>query len=301
MSLLLVLAIALAFPLTPGSTRPTDPTLSATIQRLFHSTFTSDDDRADIAQAMRIYRKQGFPSITQVGDEAAYEFVVMLASTTVPTDIRRQILSKVREAAARDEVPSDAAIFYAARLHIEKIQHEAEAHPPTNPGLRDEIERMYKTDQAVRQVHGFDARKMEETDKQHSARLWAILKMYGVPTYSMVGPDAAGEFVTMIQHQPPRFRQKVLPELKANVEAGQADPESYALVYDRSQGDLGKKQLYGENLKCTAGGKMHEAPIADEAHVNQRRAELGLIRVELYARIVAELEPQFGAPAPAAR
>jgi hypothetical protein len=104
----------------------------------------------------------------------------------------------------------------------------------------------------------------------------------------MVGPEAAGEFVTMIQHQPARFREEVLPTLKAEVDIDEADPESYALVYDRSQRDLGKKQLYGEQLECKVGERMHEAPIEGEFHVDQRRAELGLIRVELYARMLAE-------------
>jgi hypothetical protein len=54
----------------------------------------------------------------------------------------------------------------------------------------------------------------------------------------------------MIQHQSPEFRRKVLPKLKANVDAGQADPGSYAMVFDRSQTDTGKKQMYGENLTC---------------------------------------------------
>lgn len=112
-----------------------------------------------------------------------------------------------------------------------------------------------------------------------------------------MGPEAAREFITLIQHQPASFRRQVLPKLKANVVAGQADPESYALVYDRSQGDLGKKQLDGENLVCSAGEKLHEAPIKDEGHVNERRAELGLIRIELYARRVEETMPQFCPPA----
>jgi hypothetical protein len=152
---------------------------------------------------------------------------------------------------------------------------------------------MYKADQAVRQQKGFDVNKMNATDEQHSSALRAILDKYGVPRYSMVGPEAATEFIAMIQHQPPAFRQRVLPKLKEDVEIGEADPESYAMVYDRSQRDLKKNQLYGEQLECNAGRQMHEAPIEDEAHVDERRAELGLIRVELYARIVKELMPQF--------
>jgi hypothetical protein len=88
---------------------------------------------------------------------------------------------------------------------------------------------------------------------------------FGVPTYRMVGPEAASEFVTMIQHQSPDFRMKVLPKLKTNVEAGQADPGSYATVFDRSQTDAGKKQMYGENLTCDSEHpKLHTVPIEDE-------------------------------------
>jgi hypothetical protein len=140
---------------------------------------------------------------------------------------------------------------------------------------------------------------MNATDHQHSKALIAILDRYGVPTYSMVGPEAAGEFVIMIQHQSAAFRQRVLPKLKVDVKNGEVDPESYAMVYDRSHRDLGRNQLYGEQLECNAGQQMHEAPIEDEAHVDERRAELGLIRVELYAQIVKELTPQLCPPASA--
>jgi hypothetical protein len=194
------------------------------------------------------------------------------------------------------EVPADVAAFYEARLRLERIKESADAHPPANPELRDEIESMAGRDQAVRELRGFDADVMTRVDRQNAAPLQAILDSVGVPTFSMVGPKAAGDFVMLIQHQPAQFRERALPGLKSNVETGEADPEGYALVYDRSQRDLGRKQLYGQQLECDAGKRMHEAPIEDEAHVNRRRAELGLIRVELYARIAAEMMPQFCAP-----
>ena len=84
----------------------------------------------------------------------------------------------------------------------------------------------------------------------------------------------------------------MLPKLKANVDAGQADPGSYAMVFDRSQMDAGKKQRYGENLVCDSQHpQLHTGPIEDEDHVNQRRAELGLIRLELYAQLVVRMTP----------
>jgi hypothetical protein len=54
----------------------------------------------------------------------------------------------------------------------------------------------------------------------------------------------------------------------------------------------GKKQRFGERLVCQSG-KLHEAPIEDEEHVNQRRAEIGLMRIELYSYMVARMMPQM--------
>jgi CubicO group peptidase (beta-lactamase class C family) len=199
----------------------------------------------------------------------------------------------VNGAARSRKLPADAPAFYKARLRHEELKRRAESHAPSNPALREEIEAMYKTDQAVRQQKDFDVRTMGETDQQHASALLAILDRHGVPTNSMVGPSAGGHFIDLIQHQSSAFRQRVLAKLKENVEMGEADAESYAMVYDRSQRDLGSNQLYGEQLECNAGQQIHEAPIEEKAHLDERRAELGLIRVELYARFVKELMPQF--------
>lgn len=287
-----------------AATRVTDRPLQERIERLFHTVFFADDESKEAlarSEVEQIYANQGLPRVGEVGDEAAYEFVVLLLSEKFPLAFRTEVLAKVNEAVARNEIPRDAATFYAAKLRIEKAKADAEAHPPSNPPLRDEIHRMYRVDQAVRQQHGFDPKKLEQTDHEHSAPLQAILNKYGVPTYAMVGPEAAGEFVIMIQHQPAGFRQQVLPKLKANVDAGQADPESYALVYDRSMRDAGRKQFYGEQFVCNAGEKLHAAPIEDEPHLNERRAELGLIRIEFYERMLAETMPQFCPPSTATK
>lgn len=300
MALIFLTAALLSLPHTVppqnSAQSPKYPAFTARIERLFHTIVTTEDESLEAAghnEVQEMYAVHGFYTVAEVGDEAAYEFVTLLSSEKLAADLRTQILSKVKDAGARGDVPSDAVIFYEARLRIENAKKAAEAHAPTNPELRDKIESMSKVDQAVREQQGFDAVKMEATDRANAAPLQAILNRYGVPTFATVGPQAAGDFVLMILHQPPEFRRQVLEKVKVAVDAGQADPESYAKVYDRSQSDLGQKQLYGEQLICNAGEKMHEAPIEDEAHVNQRRAELGLIRVEIYARIAAEMMPQF--------
>jgi hypothetical protein len=278
--------------------KPADPTLAARIKQLVHIVLASDDESdAPQAEVKVILAKHGLPTIREVGEEAAYDFVVLLTGDRLPRELQAEASSKIRIAAARHDLPPDAGVFYEARLRSETTKEAARKRAPDNPGLRDQIEDLVKADQEVRQQKGFDATRMAEVDARNAPLLQGILDRYGVPTYAMVGPQATGDFLLMIQHQPPQFRQQVLPKLKALVAAGQADPENYAMAYDLSQRDLGKKQLYGERLECKAGETMREAPIEDEAHVNQRRAELGLLRVELYASLIAELMPQFCPPA----
>src|SRR5258708_3785121 len=266
-----------------------DSVLAARIQRLLQVVLTTGDEKQEAAaeaEAKEIFRERGLPGIADVGDEAAYEFVLLTCSPG-PAEFQKQVLRKALDGAKRHEIPSDAASYCAAHVRQEMLKASAKKHAPSNPGLREQIEQLFKADQAVREKNGFDIEKMSQTDCELRAPLEAIFVKYGVPTYRMVGPQAASAFITMIQHQSPEFRMKVLPKLKANVDGGQADPGSYAMVFDRSQTDAGKKQTYGENLICDSQHpKLHTGPIEDELNVNQRRAAIGLMRLALYAQLV---------------
>jgi hypothetical protein len=287
---LIVLAVALQ-PSAP------DAALAARIPQLFHAVVALDDNdpqvRAAEAEVHEIFTRRGVLTVDEVGDEAAYEFVLLLCSTG-PMSARTNALSSVQAALPKRIIPADAGTYCAARIKLDQLIAKARVRPPSNPALGKTIHDMFVRDQAVRQPKDFDPVRMTETDRELEAPLAAILERHGVPTYALAGVEAASEFVTMIQHQPPEFRRKALPRLKANVDAGQADAGSYAMVYDRSQRDEGRNQLYGANLECNeTSPELHEAPIDDEAGVNDRRARLGLMRMELYARLVIEMSPRM--------
>ncbi len=266
------------------------------IQQWFHVVVTTGDEKQKEAaqgEAKEIFTKRGLPTVAAVGDEAAYKFV-FLTCIPGPAAFQSQVLRKALEAAKRHEIPADAASYCAARVRQEKVKAEEKKHVPADPAMREQIEQLFKADQAVRGKTGFDLEKMLQADREHAVVLEAIFVKYGVPTYRMVGPQAAAEFVTMIQHQSPELRGKVLPKLKANVDAGQADPGSYAMVFDRLQTDAGTKQMYGENLTCDQEHpELRTGPIEDEDHVNQRRAAIGLMRLELYTTLVVEMSPNL--------
>jgi hypothetical protein len=272
---------------------PEDAALATKIEKLLHTVLTTDNDAEDAAakaEMKTLFERRGLPTIAEVGNEAAYEFVV-LAFYQQPADFRARVLVEARQAAQQHEIPADALMFLEARARRERATELSRKTPPANPDLRDDILRMAEADQRVRQRKDFDAAKMEETDKQNEAPLRNIIDKYGVPTISMVGPKAANAFVLMVQHQSAEFRQRVLPGLKANVDAGEADPEAYALVYDRLQRNMGRKQFYGTQLECIANGTLEEAPLEDPAGVDERRAELGMLRLALYERVVRVVTP----------
>lgn len=270
--------------------QPRNERLASRIDQLFHRAF-SDDRTSRDADVKALYEQYGLPRIADIGDPASYEFVVLLSSQAM--ELLEEVAPEIKEAAGQKALPEDAAVFFESQFRLQKAKAEAKTRPPANPGLAGEIERLLETDQAVRQRDGFDLQKMIETDARLAPPMRNIFERYGVPTFEMVGPKAASDFIVMVQHQSAEFRARVLPRLKEAVDKGQSDPAMYAMVYDRAQRDLGKDQLYGETLECHTGESLHEAPILDEAHVNQRRAELGLVRLELYIKLVVENSPQL--------
>lgn len=271
-----------------------DAALAARIESLVDTLIADPDTGRDtvVTEAREIFDRQGVPSVAMVGDAAAYGFVLinMLAQ---PPDFRRQFFPKVQEAAARGDLPADAVLFASARHRRTELAEQLRQRAPSHLPLRDEILRLVKDDQAARQRDDFDIKKMEAADRRTAVPLQRILDEVGVPTFEMVGIEAATAFIVMIQHQPASFRAATLPNLKANVDAGQADPESYATVYDRTQQDQGRHQLYGQNFVCGPDRTLVPAPLDEPADVNTRRAKMGLMRLELYARLLRANSPDL--------
>jgi len=277
------------------ASRDADPALTARIEQLVETVLASGDDAGGasaIAEAGDIFEREGVPSRARVGDAASYGFV-MINVLGQPPDVGRRFIARVRDAAARHELPEDAVLFAEARLRQAEVEGRYRAQSPAHPELRDQIVQLVADDQAVRERQGFDRTRLAEQDRRTAGPLKAILDRYGVPTYDMVGVQAAKDFAVMVQHQPADFRLVVLPNLKANLDAGQADPAVYAMVYDRTQRDQGRNQLYGQQLECSPGRELELAPIDDPTNLNRRRAELGLMRIELYTRLVRMHSPDL--------
>jgi len=269
------------------SAAPRDAALAARVSQLFDEATLSDDATARKArdEIRKMFDERGLLSIAEVGDDASYTFAMLVCDTT-DLAVRDRVLTRARTAGEKHEIPQDAVMFCEVRTKQDRVKATARRRPPANPALRDEIQRLFARDQAPRLGGRLDA-SLEKTDRELHDPLEQIFARDGVPTYAAVGPEAASQFAIMIQHQPPDFRRKVLPKLKANVNAAQGDAGVYAMMYDRAATDEGRPQRYGENFTCDSQHpEMHPYPIEDEAHVDERRAALGAIRLALQTRVI---------------
>lgn len=263
--------------------------LATEIDRLF-SADINDQTPSNVVRApvRQIFDKYGVPSTEMVGEQASEEYIVLLSGQ--PLDFIEKVLPQLKQAAAAGKVSESSYIYLRAQARQKTIR-EKFSGPPENPALQREIERLIKTDQAVRPTgrKTWDPKKMEATDRTDGIEAHAIFAKYGLPTFALVGPEAAGDFDTIIQHQPLAFQKQVLPQMKADAKAGQVSSEAYAMLLDRVESNSGQPQTYGENFVCAPDGKGTPAPIADPKHVDRRRAEIGLMPLGLYSKVLGEL------------
>lgn len=247
------------------------PELARDIERQFTDSVGSDRDPQP--WLVEVLKRAGAPTVEAVGREPAENFLAMVGLALEGPDLALAI--EKYEAARKSSVPAFAVEYLRARQKIR--MEEARAVPaPLDPALRDRIESMYREDQRVRQPEAADFSGMAAMDAKHEPLLEAMLREFGVPTYEVAGRDAAHQFVTMLQHMPTRLRDRALPLLKKNVEAGQASAIDYAMELDRTETDHGRPQVYGENFQCGPDKKFVPFPIKDVDGLAERRAKLGL-------------------------
>ena len=278
---LMAAVLALADPIA-------DPALASRIHQLIEAAFSEGTPATSAADVRKIFAERGLPTVAMVGAEAAEEYIVLSAHAQA-LDFTKQVLVAIERAPGA--VPPHAVQFLRARKKQKAIESRLHA-PYPNAALAARLTGLFTADQAVREAEHFDAAKMREADARTGQEIRGIFKESGVPTRSSVGPEAARQFVVMVQHQPPDLRRVVLPKLRENVEQGEADPADYAMMFDRAQVDDGKLQRYGANFTCQADGALAPSPIEDAEHLDARRAEIGLLPMRLYARLLVQSMPK---------
>ena len=267
---------------------PTQAALSNEIESLLRTEYTQDDDSVAVARVQKILTDDGFPTKEMVGTAAVQDFMVLLVNDQ-PFTFMKQASPSVKRAVDTGQISSNDGLYFRVSMNQKEV--ESRLGKPTNPELQKQIEAMTESDQAPRKKEAFDPKTMDEIDKQNRSAILSILDRYGVPTFAMVGSEAANDFVVLIQHQPPDFLERALPKLKQNVDTGQAEAKSYAMMFDRTQTYRGKPEMYGVNLICQANGIVSPGPLVDPEHVDERRAAIGLMPLKTYLHLAAIVTP----------
>lgn len=175
----------------------------------------------------------------------------------------------------------------------------AQANAHVNPALQKQLAEIRITDQRIRlkidsveKKSGMDAamtpalsQEMRTIDERNLAQLVTIIDKYGWPGRSLVGKSGATTAFLVVQHADPVAQRKYLPLLREAAAKGELEKSALALLEDRVLMGQGKPQVYGSQLTANADTKKYEFyTIADEAHVDERRAAMGLEPLADYAK-----------------
>jgi hypothetical protein len=125
-------------------------------------------------------------------------------------------------------------------------------------------------------------KKQGEIDAANMKRLAEIIDTFGWPGMRFAGAASSTAFL-VLQHADHASQRKYLPLLREAVKRHDAVGSELAMLEDRVRVADGKPQLYGTQL--TAGKPLRFAPIEDEAHVDERRAGVGLPPLAEYAKM----------------
>ena len=129
-------------------------------------------------------------------------------------------------------------------------------------------------------------KKQEEIDKKNIRRLEEIVAKHGWPGKKLVGEQAADAAFLIVQHAELPYQEKYLPLLLKAADSNDVKPAHVAMLQDRVLMRQGKNQIYGSQLRSDPKtGKLELYPIEDEAHVDERRAKVGLPPLKEYLKL----------------
>ena len=128
-------------------------------------------------------------------------------------------------------------------------------------------------------------KKIIENDSVNLVEVSSILDKYGWPSPEEVGQRGDQAIFLVVQHSDSATQVKYFPLVKDAAKIGGVSYAELAMLEDRILWKQGKPQIYGTQLFTDSQtGKMKFFPIEDESNVDKRRASVGLMSLEDYAK-----------------
>lgn len=127
---------------------------------------------------------------------------------------------------------------------------------------------------------GPEAQSLLAVNEANVSRFAALVEQVGEwPGLRLVGTDGTDAAWMLAQHadRANELRRTWIPMLAAAVDSGDADPRHLGALTDRVAAVAGERQIYGTIAILAADGEPEfPLPVADAAHLESRRAEIGL-------------------------
>jgi hypothetical protein len=116
---------------------------------------------------------------------------------------------------------------------------------------------------------------IDQVDDAAEAEVLRLVPAEGWFARSKYGEEAARAAFLIIQHSTIENWRRFLPVIERFVARGEADGNSYALLYDRLATSEGRPQRYGSQSRCV-DGEMQPYPLEDSARVDEFRRQMRL-------------------------
>ncbi len=160
------------------------------------------------------------------------------------------------------------------------------------PAIREQLRERVEKDQAVRdratakEATEEDRAEMRAVDRDNTQWLRGKVAEFGWLDVARFGRKASDNAFLLVQHSGDReLMLGVIDKIEADVKNGELEGDAFCLLYDRLQGYLGKKQLYGSQLS-QLGNELVLLPIEDPDGVEARRKEFGMQPLSGYLKLV---------------
>ncbi|RSK31249.1 hypothetical protein EI290_14340 [Hymenobacter metallilatus] len=168
-----------------------------------------------------------------------------------------------------------------------------------NRPLKQQLDSIYASDQGGRQQYAEIQKQygdkspqmqalwkeIEAKDARNLQKITALLDAHGWPTKAEVGNMGTQTVFLVIQHSNLPTLEKYFPMARQAAERGDLAKSALALMQDRLLMWQGKPQIYGSQLHTDPKtNKMVFYTIQDEAHVDERRAAIGMEPLASYAK-----------------
>jgi hypothetical protein len=175
-----------------------------------------------------------------------------------------------------------AALRARERYYDMPLRRELAARVEKDQDLRNRW--IQNTDDAVL------GEQLTQVDRDNTTWLKGVVKAQGWPPISKVGREGAQAAWLLVQHADldPAFQEEALSLMQAQVVKGEASGRLLAYLTDRVRLAQNKPQVYGTQFHRTVDGKLEPLQMEDPAHVDERRAAVGLESMQEYREQMAD-------------